>query len=410
MPRPYAIDPAHYIARFTALLEFGDETPKVAHDAARLVKRFRADWMNTGRRPAGICGACILLAARMNNFRRSVQEIVQVVKIAEQTVVKRLEEFKETGSSGLTVNQFRNDEHWLPEAVEAPPVVKDQEKKRIRSLKRKRKRRSQDPEDDDDDDAEGETEAPGINGTEGQDSSVREGSEVSTAAAETPTVNLNADLLRGVGLEEGDLNPPNDSANVQGGASAPPQKRPLFRLDDDDEEPDKEEETQAMDAMINAAEEREMVIDPALLEEKDDSAAPLEDETGAEIAEAVEAALHGPEGEAVTEEVEQEERTRRMVVEEDLLDDLDEDELDAFILSPEEVTMKTRVWVELNRDYLEKLAGELVNTDPGLNLVCLLFCLAKGLDEEEGVQSKKPPKPKVGFGFEPRWRRVVLDI
>ncbi|KAG8902307.1 transcription factor TFIIIB subunit brf1, partial [Tulasnella sp. 408] len=33
LPRAYAIDPAHYIAGFAALLEFGDETPKVAHDA-----------------------------------------------------------------------------------------------------------------------------------------------------------------------------------------------------------------------------------------------------------------------------------------------------------------------------------------------------------------------------------------
>ncbi|KAG8896913.1 transcription factor TFIIIB subunit brf1, partial [Tulasnella sp. 403] len=149
MPRPYAIDPAHYIARFAALLEFGDETPKVAHDAARLVKRFRADWMDTGRRPAGICGACLLLAARMNNFRRSVQEIVQVVKIADQTLIKRLEEFKNTGSSALTIEQFRDDTQWLPEEVEAPPIIKEQERKKIRMSKRKRKREEMD------DDAEG---------------------------------------------------------------------------------------------------------------------------------------------------------------------------------------------------------------------------------------------------------------
>ncbi|KAG9006587.1 transcription factor TFIIIB subunit brf1 [Tulasnella sp. JGI-2019a] len=88
--------------------------------------------------------------------------------------------------------------------------------------------------------------------------------------------------------------------------------------------------------------------------------------------------------EEVTAEVEEQEqqqrgaRKKRAPVE-DKLDDLDEEELDAFLLTDEEVKLKTRVWVELNREYLEKLA-------------------AKGLDEEEGVTSKKKPlkpaKPK----------------
>jgi transcription factor IIIB subunit 2 len=82
------VDPSHYISRFSALLEFGDETHKVATDAVRLVQRFDRDWMTRGRRPAGICGAALFLAARMNNFRRSVEEIVQVVKIADTTLRK----------------------------------------------------------------------------------------------------------------------------------------------------------------------------------------------------------------------------------------------------------------------------------------------------------------------------------
>ena len=37
---------------------------------------------------------------------------------------------------------------------------------------------------------------------------------------------------------------------------------------------------------------------------------------------------------------------------------LDEDELDRFILTDEEVRIKERVWVEMNRDYLEAIAGQ----------------------------------------------------
>ena len=44
----------------------------------------------------------------MNNFRRSVQEIVQVVKIADCTVRERVEEFRRTGSAGLSVGDFRS--------------------------------------------------------------------------------------------------------------------------------------------------------------------------------------------------------------------------------------------------------------------------------------------------------------
>ena len=35
-----------------------------------------------------------------------------------------------------------------------------------------------------------------------------------------------------------------------------------------------------------------------------------------------------------------------------------EDELDAFLSSEEEIRIKERVWVEMNRDYLESVAGE----------------------------------------------------
>ncbi len=104
------VDPSHYISRFAALLELGDETHQVAMDAVRLMQRFDRDWMTKGRRPTRICGAC-LLAARMNNSRRSVAEIVQVVKIADTTVKKRMDEFRRTPSGVLTLADFRTV--WL---------------------------------------------------------------------------------------------------------------------------------------------------------------------------------------------------------------------------------------------------------------------------------------------------------
>ncbi|KAJ6584285.1 cyclin-like protein, partial [Mycena sp. CBHHK59/15] len=126
------VDPSHYISRFAALLEFGDETPKVSMDAVRLVQRFDRDWMTKGRRPAGICGAALLLAARMNNFRRSVEEIVQVVKIADTTLRKRLEEFKNTPSGALTLADFRSV--WLDEEVDPPAYTRNKEREEAERL------------------------------------------------------------------------------------------------------------------------------------------------------------------------------------------------------------------------------------------------------------------------------------
>ncbi|KAF3049788.1 transcription factor TFIIIB subunit brf1 [Didymella keratinophila] len=93
--------------KYCRKLEFDEASHKVADDACKLLKRMSRDWMIQGRQPAGLCGACIILAARMNNFRRSVREVVYVVKVADSTVNARLYEYKRTPSSALTVNQFR---------------------------------------------------------------------------------------------------------------------------------------------------------------------------------------------------------------------------------------------------------------------------------------------------------------
>ncbi|KAI5795435.1 cyclin-like protein [Peziza echinospora] len=128
------IDPSVYIHRFAKHLEFGKDTMKVASDATRLVQRMNRDWIVQGRRPSGICGASLLLAARMNNYRRSVRELVYVVKVADLTIQKRLEEFKLTKSGSLTVDEFRN--MWLEQAHDPPSFgpKKTKKRKRVREV------------------------------------------------------------------------------------------------------------------------------------------------------------------------------------------------------------------------------------------------------------------------------------
>lgn len=112
------IDPSLYIGRFVARLGFGDRTQVVANTALRLVARMKRDWIQTGRRPAGICGACILISAKMHNFERSIKQIIYVVRVCEATIKRRLAEFSETPSSKLTVQQFH--EVWLEQEADPP--------------------------------------------------------------------------------------------------------------------------------------------------------------------------------------------------------------------------------------------------------------------------------------------------
>ncbi|KAE8226310.1 hypothetical protein CF319_g1075 [Tilletia indica] len=144
------VDPSIYIQRFAIMLDFGDEAPKVTSDALRLIKRFTADWMVQGRRPAGICAAALILAARMNHFRRSIAEVVQVARIADVTLRKRLDEFAKTESSKLSVADFRS--LWLENAQDPPafyePLEADKSKK-----KKKRKREPADEEEEDGEEA-----------------------------------------------------------------------------------------------------------------------------------------------------------------------------------------------------------------------------------------------------------------
>lgn len=104
-------DPSLFIQHFAEKLSFGEHTAKVCRDASKIAHRMSSDWIYEGRRPAGIAGACLLLAARMNNFRRTHAEIVAVARVGEETLQKRLNEFKKTTSGSLTILDFRDSLH-----------------------------------------------------------------------------------------------------------------------------------------------------------------------------------------------------------------------------------------------------------------------------------------------------------
>lgn len=263
--------------------------------------------MTHGRRPAGICGACLLLAARMNNFRRSVQEIVQVVKIADVTVRKRLEEFKSTPTGLLSVDDFRSV--WLEDAAD-PPSFNIQRRKREQAA-------SDSYKDDDQPNGEGGADQP----------------EASTSTTKHSTA------------EEGE-------ADFEGSV------RQLAREAEVDLTVNPQTCREGSGSVkLSKGKDRETFIQPRTVEEirmrqyEDDVIDPaIEHEIGAQLGTSI--------GMAVLVELDSAELSRIKQSQANALDGLDEEEIDSYILSEDDVRVRERIWVEHNKDYLEAVAGE----------------------------------------------------
>ncbi|OAG31886.1 transcription factor IIIB 9 kDa subunit [Nematocida displodere] len=113
------VDPSLYVPRFCSKLQLPGQA--IAQTSLRLIARMDRDWMVVGRKPAGICGAAILVASRIHNTERSLEEVAGVVKVCEATINKRLTELKETATASLSINEFNTI--WL-EKEEDPPIIK----------------------------------------------------------------------------------------------------------------------------------------------------------------------------------------------------------------------------------------------------------------------------------------------
>jgi hypothetical protein len=104
------VDPTLYIDRFADRLNFGSQSDlnRVANTARRLIASMKRDWIQTGRRPSGICGAALYIACHVHGFRRSKRDVVAVVHIGEHTLARRLDEFASTTAGELTFQSFEN--------------------------------------------------------------------------------------------------------------------------------------------------------------------------------------------------------------------------------------------------------------------------------------------------------------
>ncbi|GLT26251.1 hypothetical protein SLA2020_013330 [Shorea laevis] len=106
------VDPSIFIHKFTnALLPEGSsEVVKTARDIIASMKR---DWMQTGRKPSGLCGAALYISALSHGLKCSKSDIMRIVHICEATLTKRLIEFENTDAGSLTIEEFMEKEKDL---------------------------------------------------------------------------------------------------------------------------------------------------------------------------------------------------------------------------------------------------------------------------------------------------------
>ncbi|KAF9434394.1 transcription factor TFIIIB subunit brf1 [Entomortierella beljakovae] len=310
------VDPSLYISRFATMLDFGEDTQRVANDALRLVSRMDRDWIRTGRRPAGICGACLLIAARMHHYRRSQKEVIQVVRIGEGTLRKRLDEFASTPSGQLTVSDFR--ELWLEDAADPPSFAK--------SKKRPHWEFGDDDEEEDEVNREIIRRGDKVHKMDLQ--AVKEGQDdLEPGHIETETT---SGMRRYVGEEVLNNHPIPATTVVD--------NEPSSKSNEDREvNPEKQE--------VNP--EKQDVEEQELEEEEEEEGNDDEEVLDEEMTKA----LGDPLIRQEEARLDAEEEARKMIPFEEL-DDVDDDEIENIILNEEEVKIKTQVWMEFNKEYL----------------------------------------------------------
>jgi len=120
------IDPSLYIHRFASKLDLGDKTAAVATTALRVVQRMKRDWIETGRRPAGVCAAALLVGARAHGFDRNRDDVVKALRVGGVTVASRLADFQRTPAARLSLKEFQDSDgaKHLPSEEDPPSFAK----------------------------------------------------------------------------------------------------------------------------------------------------------------------------------------------------------------------------------------------------------------------------------------------
>ena len=391
------------ITKYCGRLEFGNSTTQVAADAIKIIRRMKRDWIVTGRHPAGLCGACIILSARMNNFRRSVREVVYVAKVCDQTIAKRVEEFRRTKAAALTVQQFKDQglriihQHDPPSWSAAQERTEKLEKERRRRLEASVAREtpvieiSDDASDASSRDTSVATSTPAQEGEEAPRKRRKTGATQSaTPAPIQQALRRDADGFLIPAL------PVDPAITGQQQASPAPEKRKRGRSKREPPPPiELSEEELGVESQLQAEIEYEL-NDEGVVDSRDELQKAKDEERARLLAQeqkkgAAEKTKSRREAAGITWWDDKLPTDREEVTAEDLEAEFaDDPEVLNCRLSPEEQMMKERIWVAYNEDWLRQQQEKK-----------LLESVAKGRNEQgkkKGEKIKRKKKGKMGDG------------
>ncbi|KAG6424288.1 hypothetical protein SASPL_114703 [Salvia splendens] len=106
------VDPSLFIHRFADRL-FRSKDQRISKSALQIVASMKRDWMQSGRKPSGICGAALYISALAHGLNCSKSDVIKTVHICEATLTKRMIEFENTESGGLTIEEFEKKSEEL---------------------------------------------------------------------------------------------------------------------------------------------------------------------------------------------------------------------------------------------------------------------------------------------------------
>jgi len=104
------VDPSTFIPRFSNKLLKGAHNKQVVETATHIIASMKSNWMQTGRKPSGICGAALYTAALSHGIKCSKTDITNIVYICEATLTKRLIEFGNTEAASFTADELSKPE------------------------------------------------------------------------------------------------------------------------------------------------------------------------------------------------------------------------------------------------------------------------------------------------------------
>ena len=394
------VDPSLYIQRFAAQLGFGAKTLAVANTALRIVQRMGRDWIHTGRRPSGISGASLLIAARMHGFETTPQDIVQVVRVCDSTLRKRLVEFADTNAAAaVTVGQLldskpdteaqrvmESDEGaanppaftralqrdrkeqaalalWLrAQNGEDKQKLLEEERERVRSERKNAREKAagvvkkEEPVDDDNSGAASEgakKQQQPAKRSKKQPAAKKEGKDKGKAKGKSKAKKQSKEGEDDDGVLEDVLGAKDGEKQGAGGGGA------ASETEDEADEPADSVEKEIWDTLQNS---EFLTIEHTARRLLDQNARafaladvnPLAEDSlvnfGADDPAAAAAATA-----TTTSTVDDEaEGAKEKQEEEDALDDGSDSEVDCYINTPEQVELKRRAWEEMYKDYIEE--------------------------------------------------------